>query len=63
MIAPRGGESGGEEAGEGFCSMEKYIFYKAALYTLSDLVCVALSPLSSMMHIKSVIIIIIVSQV
>lgn len=31
VIAPRAGESDGEEAGEGFCSMEKYIFYKAAL--------------------------------
>lgn len=55
VIAPWGGESHDEDAGEAFCSMEKYLFFKAALYTLSDLVCVALSPLSSMMHMKSVI--------
>lgn len=35
MIAPRAGESDGEEAGEGFCSMEKYIFYKAVLYLVT----------------------------
>lgn len=56
MIVPRCGESDDEEAGEGFCSMEKYIFYKAALYTLGNLAYVVLSPLSNMVHIKSVII-------
>lgn len=32
VIAPRGGESDGAEAGEGFCSTLKSRFYETALY-------------------------------